>query len=348
MADIFISYASVDRPTAHRLAEALEARSWSVWWDYRGLRGGQNFDRIIEKEISTARVVIVIWSQNSVESDWVRAEAAQALHEKKLVPLRIDSAAPPLRFRNIHTVDLSSWTEQTEAEPFERLIETLSYYLGPSNSSNRSEQPGTRTKPSSQADSTDDARRFSVGGNQQSAETVPSVGHPRTSPNSGSFHTSVAIEHSASTAGPTSLAGRKRVGKYFNVVVVTGAVLLSMALVGRQHAPPIKPFTEATVPKPPTSTGNAVVVQANQGNAIAQTNLGVLYRDGKGVPQDYAEALRWYRKAADQGNAIAQTNLGMCAHSLWLPKVSSALMAARPRAAGGRAWPVRLRRLARR
>src|SRR5690349_453097 len=62
MADIFISYASVDRPTARRLAEALEARGWSVWWDHRNLRGGQHFDRIIEGEICTTRVVIVVWS----------------------------------------------------------------------------------------------------------------------------------------------------------------------------------------------------------------------------------------------------------------------------------------------
>jgi TPR repeat protein len=37
------------------------------------------------------------------------------------------------------------------------------------------------------------------------------------------------------------------------------------------------------------------------GNALAQSNLGVLYYHGWGVPQDFAEAVRWYRKAADQG-----------------------------------------------
>jgi TPR repeat protein len=38
---------------------------------------------------------------------------------------------------------------------------------------------------------------------------------------------------------------------------------------------------------------------ANQGNAIGQSSLGVMYQHGKGVPQDYAEAAKWYRKAAD-------------------------------------------------
>ena len=50
---------------------------------------------------------------------------------------------------------------------------------------------------------------------------------------------------------------------------------------------------------------------ADQGNVYAQSWLGVMYRDGQGVPQDYAQAVSWYRKAADQGYALAQFNLGI-------------------------------------
>ena len=49
---------------------------------------------------------------------------------------------------------------------------------------------------------------------------------------------------------------------------------------------------------------------AEQGNAEGQSNLGNMYRIGWGVSQDYAEAFRWYRRAAEQGNAGGQTNLG--------------------------------------
>jgi len=51
---------------------------------------------------------------------------------------------------------------------------------------------------------------------------------------------------------------------------------------------------------------------ADQGNAYAQYNLGLCYGIGQGVTQDYTEAVKWYRKAADQGNAYAQFNLGVC------------------------------------
>ena len=49
---------------------------------------------------------------------------------------------------------------------------------------------------------------------------------------------------------------------------------------------------------------------ANQGNASAQYNLGVMYYEGEGVRQDYIKARQWYEKAANQGNAKAQYNLG--------------------------------------
>jgi uncharacterized protein len=49
---------------------------------------------------------------------------------------------------------------------------------------------------------------------------------------------------------------------------------------------------------------------AEQGDASAQFNLGLLYLDGKGLPQDYTEAAGWFRRAAEQGDAGAQNNLG--------------------------------------
>ena len=50
--------------------------------------------------------------------------------------------------------------------------------------------------------------------------------------------------------------------------------------------------------------------QAEQGDADAQTVLGAMYYQGRGVTQDDAEAARWLRLAADQGDVIAQFNLG--------------------------------------
>ncbi len=50
---------------------------------------------------------------------------------------------------------------------------------------------------------------------------------------------------------------------------------------------------------------------AEAGDSSVQHNLGLMYKDGRGVPQDYAEAVKWYRLAAEQGLASAQNNLGV-------------------------------------
>jgi serine/threonine protein kinase len=52
---------------------------------------------------------------------------------------------------------------------------------------------------------------------------------------------------------------------------------------------------------------------ADAGNSSeAMNNIGWLYANGWGVPQDYAEAMRWYRKAADAGNSSGMNNIGGC------------------------------------
>ena len=51
---------------------------------------------------------------------------------------------------------------------------------------------------------------------------------------------------------------------------------------------------------------------AEQGDAEAQSNLGVCYYFGEGVKKDKKEAVKWFRKAAEQGNALAQSSLGKC------------------------------------
>lgn len=54
---------------------------------------------------------------------------------------------------------------------------------------------------------------------------------------------------------------------------------------------------------------------AEQGHAMAQYNLGVMYKLGQGVAPDYKEAAEWYRQAAEQGILDAQKHLGKMYYS---------------------------------
>ena len=64
----------------------------------------------------------------------------------------------------------------------------------------------------------------------------------------------------------------------------------------------------------PPMRGNACRKAAQQGHAKAQFRLGLMYRNGRGVPEDYSRAAQWFGKAAEKGHARAQLLLGMMYH----------------------------------
>lgn len=105
MAEIFLSYKKCDADRVRPLVGALEAQGWSVWWDTR-LGAGEQWDEVIERELSRARCVVVVWSRESVASRWVRTEASEGLERGILVPILIDDVAQPLAFRLIQSVSL--------------------------------------------------------------------------------------------------------------------------------------------------------------------------------------------------------------------------------------------------
>lgn len=65
----------------------------------------------------------------------------------------------------------------------------------------------------------------------------------------------------------------------------------------------------------PAEAARWYALAAEQGVSEAQNNLGVMYKDGQGVNQDYAEAARWFMKAAEQDNTLSQLNLGWLYHA---------------------------------
>jgi len=128
MADIFISYASSDRDRVIPLVEVFERQGYEVWWD-RQIGLGVKFDREIEIEIENARCIVVIWSKASLESDWVRAEANEALDRKVLVPVVIDDVKPPLAFRTIQSSKLTNWPSTRSADSLNNILAAISLLL---------------------------------------------------------------------------------------------------------------------------------------------------------------------------------------------------------------------------
>jgi adenylate cyclase len=124
MADVFVSYARIDKARVAPLVAAIEARGWSVWWDPE-ITPGQEFDDQIEAEIDAAKAVVVVWTPTSVASRWVRGEAREAAERGILVPVRFDQARLPMDVRAIHTTDIDSWGGNPDSPQVQELLRAL-------------------------------------------------------------------------------------------------------------------------------------------------------------------------------------------------------------------------------
>ena len=113
LADIFLSYSRADRPKAQQIAKALEQEGFSVWWD-KVLRAGQTYDEVTEGMLREAKVVVVLWSEVSVKSKWVRAEATLGERSSAVVPAMIEDAERPIMFELTQSADLIGWDGDRE------------------------------------------------------------------------------------------------------------------------------------------------------------------------------------------------------------------------------------------
>ena len=89
------------------------------------------------------------------------------------------------------------------------------------------------------------------------------------------------------------------------------AVTVGLGGASTAYAGPLEDGVEAYEKSDYANAARLFKLAADQGDAIAQFLLGVMYSEGRGVPQNYQEAVRLYRLAADQGYASAQSNLGV-------------------------------------
>jgi len=142
---LFLSYARDDRPRAEKLADVLTKTGYTVWWDAL-IEGGAQYATSIRQALETADVVIVLWSKNSVESDWVRDEAALGRDRHRLVPLTLDGTAPPLGFRQYQAIDLSHWRGRPDGTEIAAIDRAIALAMGHEVPPARTRRPMSRRK----------------------------------------------------------------------------------------------------------------------------------------------------------------------------------------------------------
>ena len=129
MAHLFISYSRNDRPVIEKLSVALEEAGHSVWWD-RHIRGGAAFAKDIESQLQKADAIIVAWSSDANESDWVKDEAVYARDKGKLIPIILTDCEAPMGFRQYQTLDFQNWKGEPAAPVLHALVSAIAERSG--------------------------------------------------------------------------------------------------------------------------------------------------------------------------------------------------------------------------
>lgn len=124
MADIFISYSGEDKTNVQQIAQLLEQQGWSVWWD-RQIPIGKKFDSVIEEELQKSCCVIVVWTQRSVKSEWVKNEANEAAQLGKLVPVLLEDVPLPLAYKRTETAMLANWHGEDDHPELQLLLNAV-------------------------------------------------------------------------------------------------------------------------------------------------------------------------------------------------------------------------------
>lgn len=129
MVDVFISYARADEAKAISVADALRSKGYAVWRDDQ-LPAHRDYAAVIEERLKSAKAVIVLWSKDAAQSQWVGAEADVGRNSGTLVQAALDATTPPLPFNQIQCADLTNWTSKAEHAGWSKVMASIEALIG--------------------------------------------------------------------------------------------------------------------------------------------------------------------------------------------------------------------------
>lgn len=122
MADVFLSYAREDTVRAEQVASGLSAAGLDVFWDNE-IPPGTTWADYIEGKLTQCKALIVLWSEHSTKSQWVREEARMGRDKGVLIPVMIDASQPPFGFGEVQAANLSNWNGEADDPNWRRFID---------------------------------------------------------------------------------------------------------------------------------------------------------------------------------------------------------------------------------
>ncbi|MEA2822152.1 MAG: hypothetical protein QOJ86_4156 [Bradyrhizobium sp.] len=113
---IFLSYSWKDKDVALMVRDRLQRLDFEVWMDIDAIQPGDRFSERIEEGLKAADYYVVLISESSIKSDWVKREISTAIRladNKKLtpIPVLLDTAPVPIEFSGLLYIDARSSVE---------------------------------------------------------------------------------------------------------------------------------------------------------------------------------------------------------------------------------------------
>jgi len=121
---IFISYKREEISFALNVRQALRAENFKVWWD-GDLQTGQRWSEELDNALLEADAIIVLWSNESVKSEWVRHEASIGKIRSILTHVKIDDVNIPKPFDSIQAADLTKWDNNEKHIEFQKIVNSI-------------------------------------------------------------------------------------------------------------------------------------------------------------------------------------------------------------------------------
>jgi TPR repeat protein len=346
---VFISYSRDDLDFADQLDAALNAYGFECIIDRHGISGGEDWKRRLGNLIREADTVVFVLSPASARSEiceWEVEEAARL--RKRILPANwrpLEGASPPRRLRDLNYIFFHADPKAPGSgfgTGLAKLVSALNTDLDWLREHTRYLQRATEWDRGGRP-----ANRL-LSGNDIADAKAWAVHRPKNAPEPTALHLDF-IRASEEEAEARSSAQRKQLeamaaaqadretalnnaedaqrkrARIRNIAFVVVSIFAVLAVwlywnaeQQRQQANDIlASATDIVVKLQDQMDINAkkkvfAVFQrgADHGDKTSMRNLGVAYRDGWGVAQDYAKARQWYEKAVDKGEARAMADLG--------------------------------------
>ena len=346
--DVFISYASEDKPAADAACAVLESKGIRCWIAPRDILPGVDWGESVINALNQSRAFVLVFSSNANASPQIKREVERAVNRGlPVIPLRIEDVAPEKSLE--YFISSPHWLDAF-TPPLERhlnyLADVLAHIIEKKEVSPKLAQPvmpatrvGARyryawiaataavvlvgvtlgvwkflwpAQPPLQRDLVTDCDRLAASADDpQRPPGVAGVAIDKIDIVPALAACNAAMRRYPDVARFVFQAGR--VASAQKDYVVARQLYEKAAAAGSAAAMSNLGnlfYHGNGAPKDYAEARKWFEKAAAVGIAVAMNDLGVLYRNGDGVPQDYAEARRWFEKAAAAGNAAGMNNLG--------------------------------------